>query len=70
MMTIELDREEFLELYFFFEKLNDFFHDDQNFNEEQIKGFAESNYPFIKELYYKKLWDKLPKEDQEKLINR
>jgi len=36
---------------------------------EIVKKFAKNHYSEIHELYYKTLWEKLPKEIQEKITN-
>ena len=59
-----------LRIFKFLENSNELFHQPMRYeNTEIVKKFANDNYSEIHELYYKTLWDKLPKEIQEKITN-
>jgi hypothetical protein len=66
--SIQFTEEELIELYGFMEKANELFHQPMNYsNSELISKFADDNYPLFRKYYYDVLWDKLPKELQEKI---
>ncbi|GAB5391448.1 MAG: hypothetical protein Altm2KO_35990 [Alteromonas macleodii] len=68
--VIIFTKEELIELYEFFDKTNRIFHQPMNYgNEACIAEFASSQYPTIKKFYYETLWDKLPKDYKENILN-
>ena len=53
------------------EEMNAFFHQPMNYESaDKVKAFANSYYPEVRELYYRVVWDWLPGDVQEKLVNR
>ncbi|MDG6099742.1 hypothetical protein EXU34_19980 [Alteromonas sp. ZYF713] len=67
---VEISEEELFELYEFMERANEFFHQPMNYPDvEKVTKFAEENYPVIRKYYYEVLWDKLPKELQDKILD-
>jgi hypothetical protein len=68
--TVCVDVNEALRLYAILEKLNQLFHQPSNYrNSALIEKFADDNYPEIHALYYRVVWDWLPKEIQQGLLN-
>ena len=68
-ITFTLD--EVLKIFNLMENANELFHQQMSYRDTEIvEKFAKENYPMISELYYKTLWDKLPEEIQEKIMER
>ena len=62
--------DEVLRVFKLLENANDLFHQPMKYEDiEMVKKFANDNYSKIHELYYETLWNKLPKEIQEKITN-
>ena len=67
---VEISEKELIELYEFMERANKFFHQPMNYPDaEKVTAFAKENYPVIRKYYYKVLWDKLPKELQDEILD-
>lgn len=67
---VQITESELLELYKFMEKANELFHQPMNYsNADKVSKFASNNYPLIKKYYYDVLWDKLPEQVKEKILN-
>lgn len=63
--------EELRKLYLVLEKLNDFFHQPDNYSEvEKVQQFAKDIYPELHEMYYGVVWQMLPDDLKEELSDR
>jgi hypothetical protein len=69
MKYVNIDINEIKRVFFLIEKINDVFHQEENFMDQKLmKKFANENYSEIHELYYKIIWNWLPKDVQEEII--
>ncbi len=69
--TIEVSLKEVQDVYDLLEEINHLFHQPMYYQDkEMVEIFAKKNHKKISELYYKKVWQWLPQEIQEKYINR
>ncbi|MDM1022144.1 hypothetical protein QSV37_17885 [Acinetobacter sp. VNK23] len=61
MLTkVEINIEEIRRVYLLVEKMNEFFHQPDNYN--QVDSFSKQIYPELSEVYYHIIWEWLPKE--------
>ena len=63
---IEVELNEIIRTYRMMEKLNNFFHQSMNF--VNTNEFAEKNYEEIRTVFYKVIWNWIPPEVQEQLM--
>ncbi len=69
-MRTKVKTDEIIRVYRLLEALNDFFHQPLNFEDkETVMRFAQKNYPEIRELYYDTIWEWLPENIRDKIIN-
>ncbi|RLC18188.1 MAG: hypothetical protein DRI57_08785 [Deltaproteobacteria bacterium] len=69
-MRTKVKTNEIIRVYRLLEALNDFFHQPLNFEDkETVMRFAQKNYPEIRELYYDTIWEWLPENIRDKIIN-
>lgn len=70
--AIKVDKEEVVQIFLLLEKLNAFFHQPLNYeNDEDIKAFIQGDiYPMISEAYYEIVWNWLPPEIQQEMEER
>ena len=71
---IEISKDDLMFMYHTFEKLNDFFHQPMNFEtKEQLESFLGNKdagaYHDISKCYYEILWDYLPENIKNEIIN-
>ncbi len=57
---IAVDTDEVKRVFLLMEKVNEFFHQPENF--EDVGEFANSNYKEIREVYYEIIWNWLPED--------
>lgn len=68
---VVVDLKDVMRVFQLMEEMNAFFHQPMNFESvDKVQAFAHSHYPEIGELYYRVVWDWLPGDVQEKLLNR
>ena len=67
---VQFTEAQLLELYGFMEKANELFHQPMNYSDtDKVAKFGQENYPIIKKYYYDVLWDKLPDQVKENILN-
>ena len=68
--SIKLSGNELKQLYEFMEEANELFHQPLNYKDSKIvEAFATKNYPIIRKFYYEVLWDKLPQEEKDRILD-
>ena len=71
MDTVEVPISEVRELYALLEKLNATLHQPLSFEDPNyMRDFATKNYPALKSMYYDVVWNWLPPDVQEELVER
>ncbi|GGQ02505.1 hypothetical protein [Shewanella ulleungensis] len=65
---ISFSVDEVLRVFRFLENSNELFHQPMRYEDKDIvQKFAKDNYPEIRELYYRTIWNKLPKYIQDEI---
>lgn len=68
---VEIELKEATEVFLLFEKLNNYFHNEKNYQTvSEFRAFSKSIYPEIRKAYYDTTWEWLPKEVQEEIEER
>lgn len=70
--TIQVSLDEVKKVFLLLEDLNSFFHDPDKYgNVDSVKRFVESGmYQQVHAAYYETVWNWLPKDAQQEILNR
>jgi hypothetical protein len=68
---INITQSELIELYKFMEKANEIFHQPMKYrNTAEVEKFVSENYPTIQKFYYDVLWEHLPEDEKNRILNK
>lgn len=68
---IVIDADEVMRVFLFLEGMNSFFHQEDHYqNIGQVQEFAHAQYPEIRALYYRVVWEWLTPDMQAKILER
>lgn len=69
--SVRVDVEEARRVFDLLGKLNSLFHQPLSYRDpEVVERFADDNYPEIKDLYYRVVWEWLPEDERQKIEDR
>lgn len=67
-IKVEVSIEEIKRVYLLVERMNEFFHQPDNYN--QIDSFSAQIYPELSEVYYNIIWEWLPEEVRKEIEDK
>ena len=68
---ITLTEDQLLELFSFMEEANDIFHQQMKYQDSKlVEAFVSKHYKTIHKYYYDVLWEKLPDQIKNEILNQ
>ena len=66
-IKLEVEEQDLKDLFYLMEEINDFFHNELNYND--VHKFGEKHYKQISHSFYKVLWEWLPEDEKRRIEN-